>query len=456
MILSIFSKIPIRTSRTNNLLYNSFISSFFKIFSISVSFILVPLCLKAVTAKEYGIILTITSIVNWISFFDVGIGNGLRNKLGKCIAENKKELAKKYVSTAYFFITLIFLGVLVIYSCLAPFINWYSFLNLQMVDVHNLNQCMYVIIALFIVRFILQLINVVLLADQKSYLSDSILPISSFITLIIIYIFYTLNIISFYIIIFCICGVPVLLLMIYTFILFRTKYKWLSPKRSYIDYKLKNDLLGLGFQFFLLQLIAVIILSTSNFLIANLYTMQDVTTFNIVSKYYGSTLLAFNILLTPLWGAYTNAWYQKDYKWIKNTIIKMTLINILLLFGSVILFYLYAPVLKLWLGNVIYVTPIFVVSLIMYNFQIGFNDVFSYFLNGIGNIKLQLYAAVFGGVVNIPLTIYLAKNTDWGIATICIANILCMIPSSLILSIQSYHILKIKMAEKVTADLTTV
>ncbi len=60
-----------------------------------------PIYLGAVGQRQYGIILTITSISNFISFFDVGIGNGLRVKLGKAIADNDLLLGKKYVSTTH-------------------------------------------------------------------------------------------------------------------------------------------------------------------------------------------------------------------------------------------------------------------------------------------------------------------------------------------------------------------
>ena len=42
------------------------------------------------------------------------------------------------------------------------------------------------------------------------------------------------------------------------------------------------------------------------------------------------------------------------------------------------------------------------------------NMVFSYFLNGIGKIKIQVYTSIFGFLINIPLSIFLAKNMGLG------------------------------------------
>jgi Na+-driven multidrug efflux pump len=72
----------------------------------------------------------------------------------------------------------------------------------------------------------------------------------------------------------------------------------------------------------------------------------------------------------------------------------------------------------------------------------AFNNIFSYFLNGIGKINMQLYAAVGGGIICIPATILLARYTNLGMASICVANILSLLPSSFFAIIQVNKILK--------------
>ena len=50
------------------------------------------------------------------------------------------------------------------------------------------------------------------------------------------------------------------------------------------------------------------------------------------------------------------------------------------------------------------------------------NSVYIYFLNGIGKVKLQLYSAVIGMIVNIPLAIYLGKHL--GIAGVLLSSVI--------------------------------
>ena len=61
------------------------------------SYLLVPLTIDYVSSSQYGIWLTISSIVSWFALLDVGLGTGLRNKLTEALANGDTVLAKKYV-----------------------------------------------------------------------------------------------------------------------------------------------------------------------------------------------------------------------------------------------------------------------------------------------------------------------------------------------------------------------
>lgn len=60
---------------------NIFASFIIKGTSILIGFYMVPLTIGYVDKEQYGVWLTLSSVVGWFSFFDIGLGNGLRNKL---------------------------------------------------------------------------------------------------------------------------------------------------------------------------------------------------------------------------------------------------------------------------------------------------------------------------------------------------------------------------------------
>ena len=77
--------------------------------NVLVGLLLVPLTLHFVSSETYGIWLALSSIVAWFSFFDIGINNGLKNRLTEALAHQDMVLAKKYVSTTYALMVLIFM-----------------------------------------------------------------------------------------------------------------------------------------------------------------------------------------------------------------------------------------------------------------------------------------------------------------------------------------------------------
>ncbi len=76
--------------------------------SILISPVLVPLTIDYINPTQYGIWLTLSSIVAWFSFFDMGFGNGMRNRFAEAKANGDMLKARAYVSTTYAVLGLIF------------------------------------------------------------------------------------------------------------------------------------------------------------------------------------------------------------------------------------------------------------------------------------------------------------------------------------------------------------
>ena len=69
--------------------------------SMILTLISAPIMLHHVDRADYGVLLTLTSIVGWVGYMDVGLGNGLRNKLPEFLAKGDFHSAKKIVSSCY-------------------------------------------------------------------------------------------------------------------------------------------------------------------------------------------------------------------------------------------------------------------------------------------------------------------------------------------------------------------
>ena len=77
-LIKFFSSGEIRSIKTKK---NIIISGISRAVSIAIGIVLVPLTLNYVNKIDYGIWLTLSSLLSWINVFDIGLGGGLRNNI---------------------------------------------------------------------------------------------------------------------------------------------------------------------------------------------------------------------------------------------------------------------------------------------------------------------------------------------------------------------------------------
>ena len=117
-----------------------------------------------------GIWYTILSVLNWVILFDLGLGNGLRNKLPGCIIEGNKEKAKEYIASTYAGTGLVVIVWAVVGFLAIRLVNWNSFLNILTQDVgaYALRTSIAITFCGVMVQFVLKTITSILYALQKS------------------------------------------------------------------------------------------------------------------------------------------------------------------------------------------------------------------------------------------------------------------------------------------------
>ncbi len=396
--------------RSINAKRNILIIAVLKGCGIAISLFLVPVTIHYVNPTRYGIWLTLSSIVGWFSFFDIGLGNGLRNKFAEAVASGKPEMARIYVSTTYAILTIIIAVVLLLFFCINPFLNWAKILNTPADMAGELKLLALIVFGFFCIQFVLQLITTIITANQQPAKASIFGFLGSLFSLGIIYVL-TKTTSGNLIYLGTVFSVTPVVVLIASSIWFYThKYKQFAPSIKYVKFRFARDLMTLGIKFFVIQMAAVILYQTSNLIIAHLFGPEQVTPYNIAYKYFSVITMAFSIIMLPLWSAYTEAWIKKDIAWIKNSINKLVLIWILIAITVTVMLISSNFIYRMWVGKEIKV-PISV-SVVMAAYVIinGWCGIFSQFLNGVGKIKLQLYSGTFGAIINIPLAIMLGKH----------------------------------------------
>jgi O-antigen/teichoic acid export membrane protein len=218
--------------------------------------------------------------------------------------------------------------------------------------------------------------------------------------------------------------------------LYNSEYKKYSPSTNYIDFKYSKDLIGLGIKFFIIQIALVVIMSTDNIIISQLYSPKLVTPYQIARKYFYIPLSIFSIIVSPFWSATTEAYKKSDYKWIKNMVKKLNKIVIIFVLIGILMLIFSKKIYIIWLGENINISYLLSGSWLLF-FIIGIiNGIYSNIINGFGKIKVQTYIYFLGMIINIPLSIFFAKKLNLGIEGVILATVICQSLHFIILPIQ--------------------
>lgn len=415
---------------------NILTSILIKCVSIVISFLLIPLAINYLNPVKYGIWITLTSVIGWFTFFDLGLGNGLRNKLAEALAKDDKELARTYISTAYAVLTTVIGIVYALFLLVFPFVNWSWVLNTPPEMSVEITRLIFMVFSFFSLQFIIKLISMVLRADQRSALSDGINTLASLLSLIIVFVLAKTTHGSLLWLCVGVSVANIIAPLIATIWFFSKDYAHLVPSLRYVKFKSAKDLMGLGFLFFIMQFAALILFSTDSYIIAQLFGNGAVTPYNIAFKYFSIITMGFAIITTPFWTAYTDAYHKGDLAWIRRITRKLSLFWLLLV-GAVILMLIFSKLFyRLWVGSAVQVPFALSFSMALWVLISTWTSIFGNFLSGVGKIRLSLYHSFAMIVINIPLSIFLAKHLDMGSTGVIIGTCLCVLPQVFLHPIQ--------------------
>jgi O-antigen/teichoic acid export membrane protein len=419
-------------------------SLFFKTVVIVIGLAYVPLLLNSLTPERYGIWLTLTSVLSWFGFFDIGLGNGLRNKLSEAIAHNDHGQAKKYVSTTYFLSIIIFGMFFFLFHILNRYINWNAILNTDSITPHELYLLTSIVFSFFIARFVVQLLSTIYFSYQRPSFDSMILACSSLLSFVVIYgvlkIHNDIQLIQAGTII---TASPVLIFIIFSFYSFFKVYPEIRPSFRDVNLELSRDLMSLGGKFFFLQFTAVILFSSSNFFIAQLYGAKEVAVYNVAFKYFQLPIFLYSILISPMWSAVTDAFVKGDYSWLKKTINYSNMLSAFFSVGILLMLLMSNTIYTVWVGENFHVPFILSFVIAVYSITNVFIAPYSSFINGTGKIKLTMNFTILCIVIYFT-SIYFFKDYFDNSAGIVTAVILSSSMAGILQVIQVHKIVNKK------------
>lgn len=425
-------KVILNNESNKNIIKNIIFSFFVKGLAIILTLFTIPAYMRYFNNDTaLGVWFTVVSIINWVLMFDLGIGNGLRNKLPKAIEENDKEEQKKLLSSAYisiFFISLIFLVALLVINY---FVNWNQLLNVgnSVLSSKNLKLSMGILIIGIVLRLVLNLNSSIFFSIQKSAINNLI----GFLSTLFIFIYVSFasigsvgsNFIKLSIANSVLSNLP---LLIGTFYIFMVPFKKMWPSIKYFNKEKAKEILKIGTILLWLQVAFMIIASTHAFLITNFRNPGEVVSYNIYYKIYYGILSLFYLSLTPIWSAVTKAQAKKDYDWIYKLYIILLMLTIPFLLINIASIPFLQKVFDIWLKEkTIKVNNAYALIFVLFNFCFAVHNVNTSVFNGLSDFKIQNIWMSIAAILFIPLCYVFTIYFDSWIGVI-VGSFICVMP----------------------------
>lgn len=406
---------------------------------VVVNFILVPLTINFVNPRQYGIWLTLSSVITWFTFLDIGLSHGLRNKIVETEVLGKNLNTRIFVSTTYATLLAISAALFILFLLINPIINWHLILKIQDYTPRELNQLVLLLFSFFCFQIILQNLNSILMANHDPAKVSLISLIGQTVSIVVIYFLSRSMSGNLFILILVLGGIPPFILFVSSLLLFNNSYKHYAPSFKLVKWKYARELLGIGGNFFIINLGVIVLYQSDNIVITQLFGPSDVTTFNVAYKLFYAVIMIFGIFLTPFWSAITDAYLKKDLEWIKKIQLKFRRLILYLVLLTILLVIFSPLIYELWLGNKVHVPFSISVWMGVYVAVYLWHNLHVIILNGIGKIKLQLYLVIISSITNIAISIWLSKII--GLIGVVVSNALVFLVMGIILSVQCKKIL---------------
>lgn len=423
-----FKKYLSKNERTKLAQKNIILSFVLKMINILIALQIVPATIGYISNAQYGIWLTMSSIVGWLAYFDIGFGGGFRFRFAEAKAQQKYSLAKQYVSTTYALLSLLFVSIGLMALVINHFLNWPSLLKLDSNLENALKISFAFLIIFFCINFIVQTVLTFLEADQRPAIAEFIKTLGQFLALIAIYLLTwvkphgtLLNLV------FVFSAIPCAVTFIASIFVYNHKdYRNFSPSFKYIKLSLAKDILNMGVKYFIITSSMFFIFQFINVIITRELGPEAVMIYNVTYKYYNLLLMLSLIILTPIWSAFTEAYTKKDFKWMQSTFSNLEKIEFFFIVCGIIMYFISPFFFRIWLGDKVKIPNIVSLFVCLQIIVQLLPQAYMYMINGTGKMYIQLIVYLIFAIIALPSITILCRRL--GIPGISIFILCLFIP----------------------------
>ena len=416
-------------SRNRMLRNNILLSGVIKAVGLLTSLLVVPATLDYLDKEQYGIWMTISSILIWFSFFDVGLGNGMRNYLAQSISAGDFRKGRIYLSTTLAMLTCIAVLLILVSTVCTFSFDLNKVFNTTAVGNLQLTVALLIATVFTLIQFVVKNVGLVYVAMQRYAINDLLIVSGNVVALIIVYIITKTTETNLLYVVLTFTATPVVIFMLAAIPLFK-KHPQLRPSLSSIDQAFARQILGKGLGFFFIQITSVLVIfGGANIFIAQAVGQEAVTTYNIAYKFFNLLIIAYTIVIAPMWSAYTDASVKGDFVWIESTLKRTLAVWGLTLVAGFAMLALSGLFYRLWVGESVLVPFTVSCCVFVYASLFNLNSGVTALINGVNKIQVQIITSV------VITVLYIVAVSFWGMRHGIEGIVICMAASYAIMSL---------------------
>lgn len=383
-----------------------------RLIATGTSFLVLPITIRYLGNEGYGLLTTISSVVAWLQFTNMGIGLGLQNALTEEYAKADTTAQRELVSTAVFALLGIGSCLALLGSAIFPIVNWLAvFPPTSGRFTTEIPWAVLIVFIGFVSTIVLGFLIPLYAARQELHITSVQTVITSFCSLGALLGAVHLRVGLSGIIVATI-GVPALTQWSFAlWTLFGRGLPDLRPRWSVVSRPAWQRIYKNGLSFLAVQICNIVYFQADAFLISHLLSTDQVTPYSVAQKVFIQTTGMFALVTGSLWGAYGHAKAQRDFVWIKRTHRKMVRV-FLTFFGLVSVFMILFGhrLLSRWVGPEAAPPTLLIASVALYFCAREWTSLHAMLLNGLDVIRPQVTNIVITAVITLVLDVILIHH----------------------------------------------
>ncbi|HTW81958.1 MAG TPA: MATE family efflux transporter [Terracidiphilus sp.] len=379
--------------------------------SLLVNALTVPITVRYLGAESYGLWITISSVITMFFVMDLGISSTLTNLISQSYANDDRERAAEYFSTAFWILSAI-AACLGIAGALAwPHVPWGALFNIKDAPLaHETSQAAAAAFVVFLFALPMALVSKVLAGYQELHAANLFATAGSVLSLLMVVAVVLMH-----------GGLAVLVgayagstvaangacmawMCVY-------RKPWMKPSLRRFRWGLIKPIFHSGTQFFAIQVAGLVVFSSDNLIISHYLSPARVTPYAVTWRLVNYIAAAQTLIFPALWPAYSEAYASGHLDWIRATYRHVRWITIVVLaVGCSVAALAGRSIIRIWAGPAAVPAPPLIELMCVWIVIYAFSTNQSCLMGATTRVGKQAISSVTAAVFNLALSIFWVRT----------------------------------------------